>query len=319
MHHTTSGIVNADRDHNVSRDVKDHMGTTDTRPDRTMRGLLRTARPRQWSKNLLVLAAPVLSGELTDRDVVARTAVAFVAFCCAASGVYLINDAGDVEADRAHPTKRLRPVATGAVSVRSAYLAGGVLNVVAVAVALTVGWQLAGVVSAYLLVSASYSLWLKHEPVLDIAIIATGFLLRAVAGGAASGIELSQWFLLSASFGSLFMAAGKRYAEASLDQSGLARKSLTRYSTTYLRFVWTMSAGLLIMTYGLWAFELDAQNGSPLFVVSMAPFVLAVLRYAVSVDAGIAGEPEEIALSDRVLQALALVWLVLVAAAVYLG
>lgn len=296
------------------------MTATDTRPDRTMRELLRTARPRQWSKNLLVLAAPVLSGELTDRDVATHTAIAFLAFCCAASGVYFINDAGDVEADRAHPTKRFRPVAAGSVSVRSAYLVGVLLNLTAIAVSLLAGWQLAGVVTTYLLVSAAYSLWLKHEPVLDIAIIATGFLLRAVAGGAASGIELSQWFLLSASFGSLFMASGKRYAEAALDEPGLVRRSLTRYSPTYLRFVWTMSAGLLIMTYGLWAFELaDAANGSPLFVASMAPFVLAVLRYAVSVDAGIAGEPEEIALRDRVLQGLALIWLVLVAAAVYVG
>jgi decaprenyl-phosphate phosphoribosyltransferase len=296
------------------------MTATDTRRVPVTRGLLRAVRPRQWSKNLLVLAAPVLSGELTHADVIGNTAVAFIAFCCAASGVYLINDAGDVEADLAHPTKRLRPVAAGVVPVRTAYTVGVALNLAAIAVSLLAQWQLSVTVASYLVLSAAYSLWLKHEPVIDIAIIATGFLLRAIAGGAASGIELSQWFLLSASFGSLFMAAGKRYAEAALTDPGLVRRSLTKYSATYLRFVWTMSAGLLIMTYGLWAFELaDAANGSPLFVVSMAPFVLAVLRYAVSVDAGIAGEPEEIALRDRVLQGLAIVWLALVAAAVYLG
>ncbi|MFB9314863.1 decaprenyl-phosphate phosphoribosyltransferase [Nocardioides plantarum] len=290
-----------------------------TRPGSTTRGLLRAIRPRQWSKNLLVLAAPVLSGELAEGDVVRQTSIAFVAFCCAASGVYLINDAGDIEADRAHPTKRNRPIAAGIVPQRTAYVVGVVLNLVAVALALLAGWELAVVVTTYLVMSAVYSRWLKHEPVLDIAIIASGFLLRAIAGGVASGIELSQWFLLSASFGSLFMAAGKRYAEAALDDPGLVRRSLTRYTPTYLRFVWTMSAGLLIMTYGLWAFELaDDADGSPLFVASMAPFVLAVMRYAVSIDAGVAGEPEEIALRDRVLQVLALVWLVLVAGAVYL-
>jgi decaprenyl-phosphate phosphoribosyltransferase len=298
------------------------MTITDTSRVSTARGLLRATRPRQWSKNLLVLAAPVLSGELTEGPIVVRTAIAFVAFCCAASGVYLVNDARDVEADRLHPTKRFRPVAAGLVPPRTAYGAGAVLHVVALLVALVAGWQLVVVVATYLALSTAYSMWLKHEPVLDIAIIATGFLLRAVAGGAASGIELSQWFLLSASFGSLFMAAGKRYAEVALDlkEPDLVRRTLVLYSPTYLRFVWTMSAALLIMTYGLWAFELSAAaGGSTLTVVSMAPFVLAVLRYAVSVDAGVAGEPEEIALRDRVLQALALVWLTLVAIAVYLA
>ena len=296
------------------------MTATQTRPASPARGLIRAARPRQWSKNLLVLAAPVLSGQLDEGGVIVQTAVAFAAFCCAASGVYLVNDARDVDADRAHPTKRFRPVAAGLVSVRTAYVVGTVLHVLALAIAMLAGWQLVVVIAAYLASSAAYSLWLKHEPVLDIAMIATGFLLRAVAGGVASGIDLSQWFLLSATFGSLFMAAGKRYAEVALDLTdpGLVRKTLTLYSPTYLRFVWTMSAGLLIMTYGLWAFELSAAaGGSPLTVASMAPFVLAVLRYAVSVDAGIAGEPEEIALRDRVLQALALVWLCLVGGAVY--
>lgn len=288
----------------------------------TALGLLGASRPRQWSKNLLVLAAPLLAGRITEPPVILQSAIAFATFCAAASGVYLVNDSIDVAADRTHPTKRRRPVASGVVSVRTALSAGAVLQAAALVLALTSGPGLVLVVAAYLALSMAYCLALKHEPVLDIAIIATGFLLRAVAGGVAAGIELSQWFLLSASFGSLFMAAGKRYAEALSEQLSptASRRSLARYTTSYLRFVWTMSAGLLIMTYGLWAFELaDSAGGSPLFVASMAPFVLAVLRYAVAVDAGTAGEPEEIALRDHVLQALALVWLALVAAAVYTG
>ena len=286
-------------------------------------GVLRAARPRQWSKNLLVLAAPLLSGRATEPEVLAQAGLAFTAFCLAASGVYLVNDARDVAEDRAHPTKRHRPVAAGVVPLTTAYAVGALLQVAALAVALVSGPPLVLVVALYLALTLAYSWWLKHEPVLDIAIIATGFLLRAVAGGAAAGIELSQWFLLSATFGSLFMAAGKRYAEARLEPvgAGPVRRSLAGYTPTYLRFVWTMSAGLLIMTYGLWAFELGdaAATGSVLFVVSMAPFVLAVLRYAVAIDAGTAGEPEDIALRDRVLQALALIWLVTVAAAVYVA
>ncbi|QCW50466.1 decaprenyl-phosphate phosphoribosyltransferase [Nocardioides dongxiaopingii] len=299
---------------------------TDAPPAPGTRGrvgaLVAGVRPRQWSKNLLVLGAPLMAGRLDERDVLVNSLVAVVAYCLGASGVYLVNDALDVEADRRHPVKRLRPVASGDLGVRTAIACGAVLQVLAVGAALVSGLPLAAVVASYLVISLAYSLFLKHEPVLDIAVVASGFLLRAVAGGVASGIPLSQWFLLCASFGSLFMAAGKRYAEAHLDLagSGRTRQSLVRYTTSYLRFVWTMSAGLLIIVYSLWAFEIDDEpGGSTLTVISIAPFVLAVLRYALAIDARTAGEPEDIALTDRVLQVLAATWLVTAAGAVYWG
>jgi decaprenyl-phosphate phosphoribosyltransferase len=163
-------------------------------------------------------------------------------------------------------------------------------------------------------------LWLKHQPVVDIAIVASGFLLRAIAGGAAAEIELSQWFLLVAAFGSLFMVAGKRYAEIRLaERTGAKiRKSLERYTASYLRFVWTLSATVLIMTYGLWAFQLSQINDSRWPIISLVPFVVAVLRYAVDVDGGNGGEPEEIALDDRVLQVLGGCLVLTLTAAVYL-
>ena len=194
------------------------------------------------------------------------------------------------------------------------------LAAAALVVALLAGVDLVVVVAIYLTLSLLYCFVLKDEPVIDIAIIAAGFLLRAIAGGAAAGIELSQWFLLAASFGSLFMAAGKRYAEILLVAQGepALRASLASYSPSYLRFVWTVSAGLLIMTYGLWAFELgEKAGGNWWYVASMAPFVLAVLRYALDVDRGTAEEPEELALRDRMLEVFALCWLVMVAVAVY--
>lgn len=284
------------------------------------RELIRATRPRQWAKSLLVFAAPLLSGRFTESGVLGNAAVAFAAFTLAASGIYLVNDVRDVEGDRAHPTKRRRPVAAGTLSARTASWAGAVLSAVSLVVALLSGPQLVVVIAVYLAISLLYCFALKNEPVIDIAIIAAGFLLRAIAGGAAADIELSQWFLLAASFGSLFMAAGKRYAEILLlDQGGPAfRASLAAYSASYLRFVWTVSAGLLIMTYGLWAFELSQEaGGNWWYVGSMAPFVLAVLRYALDVDAGGAGDPEDLALDDRMLQGLAGCWLVMVAIAVY--
>ena len=290
------------------------------RPPGLLGELVRATRPRQWSKNLLVFAAPLLSGRFAESDVLGSAAIAFVAFTLAASGIYLVNDVRDVDSDRAHPTKRLRPVAAGTLAARTAVRVGALLAVAALLVALVSGLALVVVVAIYLGLSLLYCFVLKDEPVIDIAIIAAGFLLRAIAGGAAAGIELSQWFLLAASFGSLFMAAGKRYAEILLVGQGepASRASLASYSPSYLRFVWTVSAGLLIMTYGLWAFELGEQaGGNWWYVASMAPFVLAVLRYALDVDRGTAEEPEELALRDRMLEVFALCWLVTVAIAVY--
>jgi decaprenyl-phosphate phosphoribosyltransferase len=283
--------------------------------------VVKAARPRQWVKNVLVLAAPALGGQIGDTDVLFAAAIAFVAFCCAASGIYFINDVRDIEEDRAHPTKRFRPIPAGEVSTRLAVVVGIGLLLAGLAVSLAANWQLFAVIATYEVVSLIYCLALKDEPVIDIAIIASGFLLRAVAGGAAAEIALSQWFLLAASFGSLFMAAGKRYAEAMMVEPGDAstRRSLSEYSASYLRFVWSVAAAILIMTYGLWAFEIKQLNGTPWAAISIAPFVLAVLRYAVDVDAGRAAAPEDIALSDRVLQGLAVVWLTLVAIAVYIG
>ncbi|MFZ2501047.1 MAG: decaprenyl-phosphate phosphoribosyltransferase [Nocardioides sp.] len=287
--------------------------------------LVQGLRPRQWLKNLLVLAAPIMAGQILERTVLIATVIAFVAFCAAASAIYALNDVLDVAADRENPRTRQRPVAAGTLSARTALIAAAALAALALGLAAIAGPSLVAVVATYLALSTAYCLWLKREPVLDIAIIASGFLLRAIAGGVAGGIELSQWFLLAASFGSLFMAAGKRYADvvsaASSAPAGASAGSpaggRAAYTATYLRFVWTLSAAVLITTYGLWAFEVGAQHRPLPTALSLAPFVLAVLRYALAIDAGRGGEPEEIAWADRVLQSLALVWIVLVALAVY--
>jgi decaprenyl-phosphate phosphoribosyltransferase len=283
-------------------------------------GLVRTMRPRQWLKNVLVLAAPFAGGQLFQLEILTAVGIAFVAFSLAASGVYLVNDVQDVEADRAHPTKRNRPIAAGVVAPQLALTVAIALFVAAIGVSFLASPDLAIVTAVYIAVQVSYCLWLKHQPVVDIAIVASGFLLRAIAGGAAAGIDLSQWFLLVAAFGSLFMVAGKRYAEIRLaERTGAKiRKSLERYTASYLRFVWTLSATVLIMTYGLWAFQLSQINQSRWPIISLVPFVVAVLRYAVDVDGGNGGEPEEIAIGDRVLQVLGGCLVLTLVAAVYL-
>jgi decaprenyl-phosphate phosphoribosyltransferase len=290
-------------------------------PVGTAAGLLKAARPRQWVKNVLVVAAPLASADLAHLEVLAKIGIAFVAFCLAASAVYLVNDAKDVAEDRAHPVKRHRPIAAGVVPVGLALGTAAVLFVAALAVSALASVQLLIVIAVYIGVQLAYCFGLKHQPVIDICIVASGFLIRAIAGGAAAEIPLSQWFLLCAGFGSLFMVAGKRYAEFVLaERTGAKiRKSLQGYSASYLRFVWTLSATVLIMMYGLWAFEIRAAHHNSVWtVISIVPFVVAVLRYAVDVDGGNGGEPEEIALGDRVLQVLAVLWLVLLVVAVYI-
>jgi decaprenyl-phosphate phosphoribosyltransferase len=294
-------------------------------PKNLASGLVKAIRPKQWVKNLLVLAAPLfaLGGGVTYdfREVFINVGLAFVAFSLAASSIYLINDARDVEADRQHPTKRFRPIAAGVVPEWLAYS----VAVVLAAISLTLSWftarDLAIVIAVYLVMQLAYCFGLKHQAVLDICIVSSAYLIRAIAGGAATGIVLSQWFLLVMAFGSLFMVAGKRYAELQLaERTGAKiRKSLESYTSTYLRFVWTLSATAVVVCYGLWAFERDRATDGSWFAISMIPFTIAILRYAVDVDGGIAGEPEEIAMRDRVLQLLAVALIGTLGAAVLLS
>jgi decaprenyl-phosphate phosphoribosyltransferase len=155
--------------------------------------------------------------------------------------------------------------------------------------------------------------WLKHEPVVDIGAVAAGFMLRAIAGGVATDVEISDWFLIVAGFGSLFMVTGKRHAEQIElgDSSGSHRSTLEAYSTSFLSFVRAVAGSVTVTAYCLWAFESAAATGDETaFRVSIIPFVLAILRYAHLIEQGKGGAPEELVLSDRVLQVLGLLWLI---------
>ncbi len=274
--------------------------------------LLRTARPKQWVKNLLVVAAPGAAGVLLEPGSLWRTAVAFVALCFAASGTYFLNDALDVEADRAHPVKCNRPVASGEVSVSLAKTMAVILMVIGVAIAGPInGGQLAAVVAGYIALTVSYSLWLKHEAVLDLGAVAAGFVLRAVAGGIATNVPISTWFLIVAGAGSLFIVTGKRNAELIElgDDSGSHRATLEGYTTGFLNFVRSVSASVTITAYCLWAFEEASRVGDVVwFRASIVPFVLVMLRYAFIVEAGGGGAPEDVLFQDRAIQILGLCW-----------
>ena len=288
------------------------------------RGLLRVARPRQWIKNLLVFAAPGAAGVLTHRHDLLVALGAFGVFCLAASGTYFLNDVLDATADRLHPVNRHRPVAAGEVSVPLAITVGVALVAASILTAwLLAGWRLTLVMVLYAAISLAYSAWLKHEPVIDLACVASGFILRAIAGGVATGVALSDWFLIVASFGALLVVAGKRSAEhAELgDDRAAHRPALGRYPPAFLRSVRVLAAAVTVTAYCLWAFQragaLAAGHHPLFFELSIIPFVLALLHLEFRFETGHGAAPEDLATGDRTLQILAVAWLALFAAGIY--
>jgi decaprenyl-phosphate phosphoribosyltransferase len=288
-----------------------------------LNGLIRTARPKQWVKNVLVFAAPGAAGVLGHSDALLRSVGAFAIFCCLASGTYFLNDAVDAPADRHHPVKRRRPVAAGTVPVRLAALVGVGLLVAGLAASLGLGWRMLVVSASYVTIQFAYSVRLKHEPVFDLACVASGFVLRAIAGAVAVPLPISQWFLIVATFGSLMMVTGKRYAEHVQlgERRGSHRRSLDSYSEEFLRGITLLSAAVATTAYCLWAFERESalhRHQSPIFYqLSIVPFILGILRYAYLVDTGHGGQPEDLILSDRTLQLVAIAWVALFALGVY--
>ncbi|MHB1711774.1 MAG: decaprenyl-phosphate phosphoribosyltransferase [Acidimicrobiales bacterium] len=303
-----------------------HAPPTRTSPS-LMAGLVRVARPRQWLKNVLVFVAPGAAGVLLHPNVLAHSIGVFGIFCLAATGAYFLNDALDVEADRAHPTKRFRPIAAGVVPVGSAIGVG--VGVVGASVALSfllAGWHLALVMITYGVINIVYSLGLKNEPILDLVAVSSGFVLRAAAGGVATGVPLSNWFLIVASFGSLLVVTGKRSGEKQLlsdqgdDHAGI-RQTLAIYTASFLLTVRTLAAAAAVTAYCLWAFERAAQvhpGHDPVwFQLTIVPFVVALLHVVRLLDSGQGAAPEDLALRDHRLQIYGVVWVTLFAIGIY--
>ena len=290
-----------------------------TRRWEAAKGLIRAARPHQWTKNLLVFAVPGAAGMLGNAGVLRAAGLAFGAFCLASSGTYLVNDVIDIEADRRHPTKRRRPLAAGEISVQLALATAAVAFVSAGLLAALASLPLLGVVSGYSLLSLAYTNYLKHLPIFDIGAVASGFFLRAVAGGAASHIYVSRWFLIVAGAGSLFLVTGKRYAElkAAGELAERTRPVLAEYTIEYLRALLSTTAGVTVIAYCLWAFQGSAhQHPSSWTAASAVPFVMGMMRYGLLLEKGHGEEPEQVILGDRSLLLIGAIWLVLIVAGV---
>lgn len=284
-----------------------------------LQAVLATVRPRQWIKNALVIAAAGAAGALGHDDVPVRVGLACVAFCLLASGIYAVNDVHDAVEDRAHPRKRLRPVAAGELDPRAAASLGLALVLAGLMMCVEIRPALAAVGAAYVGLTLSYTLIWRRIPVLDVLAVAGGFVLRALAGGVAPPVRLSVWFVLVVSCAAVFVATGKRQSERARagNRPGPRRRALAAYSPAVLRLMLTGSAAIALFAYCVWAFELSAVHGIPWRPLTILPFAACLVRYHRLVLSGDAEAPEDVLLQDRWLQFAGLTWLVLFALGVH--
>ena len=284
-------------------------------------GVIRELRPKQWLKNVLVFAAPAAAGVINERTELMHAIGAVVCFCAAASATYLVNDISDVESDRRHPTKRMRPIAAGIVPIAAAVVLAVVLLAGGVGGAFLIRRDFGFTILAYLALTTCYTLWLKHIAVLDIIAVAAGFVLRAIGGATATSVPISEWFFIVTSFGALFMVAGKRHGEQSDlgDEAGSVRPVLALYTPSFLTYLRAVFSGGALVTYCLWAFSSADLHGSSnvLFQLSIVPFAIAILRYALLLDQGHGAEPENLVLSDRALLLAGVAWIAIYGIAIY--
>jgi decaprenyl-phosphate phosphoribosyltransferase len=291
-------------------------GPTATLPLAPRRGRVRaviaTARPKQWVKNALVIAAAGAAGALGHDDVPVRVALACVAFCLLASGLYAINDVRDADEDRRHPRKRMRPVAAGELEPRTAIALGASLMLTGLLLSVAVRPLLLAVAAGYVALTLSYTMLWRRIVVLDLFAIAGGFVLRAIAGGVAAPVALSRWFMLVVTFSAILVAAGKRHAELTRtagDGVSSKRRVLHFYTAQRLRLIVSASAALALFSYCVWAFQLPTVGGIPWRPLTIVPFAACLVRYRALVRSGDAEAPEELLLRDRWLQLAGGVWL----------
>ena len=255
---------------------------------------------------------PLFGGVLFTPEVLRGLVIPVLAFCLASSANYAFNDVLDAERDVLHPTKKNRPIPSGKVSKKSALLLSGALFVVAFLSALSSSWLFTAMLTVYVLLISSYSIWFKHIVLLDLFCVAAGFLLRLEAGGAASAVPVSSWLFLSVFFLAVFLSTGKRLSEKlALDSNAsLHRKTLAEYPDGYLDGLMFMAGTAAMLTYALYTIDHEV------FVYTVPLCCLGLFRYLFWVKKGNSGDPTEALLKDRMLLMISVIWLILVGVAV---
>lgn len=275
-------------------------------------------RPRQWTKNLALFAAIIFAGDLFDLRLLGEVALAFVAFTLVTAGVYALNDAVDVERDREHPVKRERPVASGRVPKSHAYALGAAGIALGLALSAALSMHFFAAAAAYLALQAFYALALKRLAIVDMLVIAAGFVIRAVAGALVISVPVSPWLVLCTALLALFLAAAKRRHELRLlqERSAEHRPVLSDYSEELLdSFMVTLSAAT-ITSYALYTFFETRAPGYAMMLT--IPFVIyGVLRYQALVMREGGGQPEEVLLGDRPMIVCVSLWVLAAIGALY--
>ncbi|HLA87083.1 MAG TPA: decaprenyl-phosphate phosphoribosyltransferase [Anaerolineales bacterium] len=285
--------------------------------------LIKTMRPRQWTKNVFIFAALVFDKQLLNAESFLRTLAGFALFCLISSSVYIFNDLADVEADRQHPEKKNRPIAAGILPVSVAWIAGIGLVIFTLGLAFLLAPGFEAVLVIYFILNMAYSKWLKHIPIIDVLIIAAGFVLRVHAGVTLIQVErFSPWLYVVMTLLSLFLGFGKRRAELALlaHGAGSHRKVLDGYTLPLLDQYIMIVSGTTIVAYSLYTFSAPnvPENHSMMLTI---PFVVyTIFRYLYLIEVKHAGgAPEEILLSDRPFQIAMILWAAAVLVIFYLS
>jgi 4-hydroxybenzoate polyprenyltransferase len=270
-------------------------------------------RPTQWLKNLMLFFPSFLGGEILHPGLCARGILPFIAFCCASSSAYVLNDIFDRHRDKSHTTKKHRPIPSGLVSLPAAIVMQGVLLITALLLAWNVSATFTYILTAYLLITVSYSLKLKELTIVDLFCVSAGFLLRLQAGGEAFNIVISGWLFLSVFLLSLFLSTGKRLCEKNAlgDKAGSHRVTLLFYPPGFLDGIMYMTGGAVLVTYTLYVIEHHVL----IYTVPLCCFGL--MRYILRVKSGLGGDPTESLIKDGPLFVVGVLWTIMVGWGIY--
>jgi 4-hydroxybenzoate polyprenyltransferase len=286
-----------------------------------LKALIKALRPRQWPKNGFVFFGLIFDKQLFILEPFLRTLAGFSLFCLISSAVYLFNDIADVEADRSHPEKKFRPIASGALPINVAMAAALFLTVIALSLGYLLSPIFALILTVYLATNLLYSRWLKHVPILDVLIISSGFVLRVAAGVALITVErFSPWLYMITVLFSLYIGLGKRRAEMNLlaDEASAHRKVFEGYTIPLLDQFITIVSGMTIVAYSLYTFSAPNLPENHAMMLTIPFVVYGIFRYLQLIQVGhAAGSPDEVALKDRPLQATVLFWILTVIAIFY--
>lgn len=280
--------------------------------------VIRIVRPRQWVKNFFVFIPLFFGGQMSNTALLLDALTTFIAFSLAASSIYCLNDIVDVEADRQHPVKCHRPIASGQVSVSAAYALMAIMLILSMTVCpMLKGRSMAvgAVVLGYWIMNIAYCVWLKNFAIIDVCLIAFGFVLRILAGGLATGIEPSNWLVLMTFLLTLFLSFAKRRDDVlRMEATGKPpRKNTIRYNLTFINQAITISASITLVCYIMYTVspEVTARFNSHYIYLTTIFVLVGLLRYIqIAVVDKQSGDPTKIILRDRITQLVVLAWMV---------